>query len=101
MSKRHPLRSIYLLEECKNNLSIVRHSVNKVPCILIHWTASIFQYVITFRKFHHVQIIEVASIFGDFAHATGILDNDEHVHVVANNSRHDTTQLGHSLLIVH
>ena len=37
--------------------------VIKCPCVLIHWTAaSILLSVIQFRKCHHVQIIETASI---------------------------------------
>ena len=29
-------------------LCIIRHSVNKCPCVLIHWTASILQCIINF-----------------------------------------------------
>ena len=49
-----------------------------------------------FRKYQHIQIIETASIL----HLPGILDDDERVHITANDSRHDTasSQLGHSPL---
>ena len=43
-------------------LSIVRHSVNKCPRVLIHWTSSILQCVINSVKCHYVQIIETTSI---------------------------------------
>ena len=67
-------------------LSIVRHSVNKMLHVLVHWTASILQYVIqAFHKFHHVQITEVASIL-HVQWAYTVLYADEHVHVVANDS---------------
>ena len=54
---------------------LVRHSINKYPCILIHWTGSILLSVIQFRKCHHVQIIETASIL----HVQCMGDNG-HVH---------------------
>ena len=73
--KQRPLRSIY-------DLSIVCHSVNKEPRILICWRASIFQYVNTFREFHHIQIIEVSSIL-HVQWVYTVLDADEHVHVVS------------------
>ena len=43
-------------------ISMYRTSFRKCPRILIHWTASILLSVIKFRKYHHVQIIETASI---------------------------------------
>ena len=64
-------------------LCIVRHSVNKCPRVLIHWTASILQCVIQFRKCHHVQIIETASILHLWCNETNGCTFDSH----------DTTQL--------
>ena len=43
-------------------LCLYRMSFRKCPCVLIHWTASILLSIIQFRKCHHVQIIEAASI---------------------------------------
>ena len=42
--------------------TLYRTSFRKFPRVLIHWTASILLSVIQFRKWHHVQIIETASI---------------------------------------
>ena len=44
-------------------ICIVRHSINKCPRVLIHWTAFDFAMHHRFRKHHHVQIIETTSIF--------------------------------------
>ena len=41
---------------------IKRHSVNKCPRALFHWTTLILQCVIQFLKCHQVQIIETSSI---------------------------------------
>ena len=49
-------------QTASRDLSIYRTSFHKWPRILIHWTASILQCVIQFRKCHHVQIIKTAPI---------------------------------------
>ena len=54
-----------------------------------------------FRKYHNFQITETASILHlQWAYSDGILDDDERVHVAANDSPRDTasSQLGHSPL---
>ena len=71
-----------LREGSKYHIYLYRTSFYKCPRVLIHWTASILLSIIQFRKCHHVQIIEVASIL----HLQWAID--EHVHAT-DDSRHD------------
>ena len=72
---------------------IYRTSLSKCPHVLIHWTASILQYVIPFCKYYHVQIIAILHMQWAYSMTTSMCT------LVL--TTHNTTQLGHSLLVVH
>ena len=87
--KRLPPRSMIYV-------CLVRHSVNKCPRVLIHWTASILHCIINSVNATHVQIIETASILHlQWAYST----TTSRCTLLL--TTHDTTQLHHSLIIVH